>query len=346
MDRGFHSLVKVLLEAGAIDDGERFEALIYQALSNRRFDLVELFVANGFDPASIDMAQVLESWDPAMMQYFIDRGASLEKGLPLAQALCAKVRTALKIFKSYRDTIPGLQEQANIALRHHARAGNLKWISLMLWAGADPYAPGVAEVGDFDPDGSEEYEGLSALGWAALYNHFEIFSLRQVKLDPARPELRKFIAYLDKEEGLNILQRLLSMGMEPNDSESLGCPAIQSHLNQLGWLFSSYFTWEREEGKIDTERDRMAMKSIHLLAMHGGKWKPQDNFQLNSARRGLLKVKPEYTAEFVWLMSKYNAASLEAVEKLLSTPKMKRHISRIGRVAQIVAAWKGRLIEA
>ena len=35
---------------------------------------------------------------------------------------------------------PAVREQANIALRYHCKEGNVKWIALMLWAGADPYA--------------------------------------------------------------------------------------------------------------------------------------------------------------------------------------------------------------
>lgn len=337
VELGFHSLVKVLLEAGAVDDNREHEALIYDAIHRRRFDLIELFIANGFDAASVDMTAVLESWEPGTMQYFIEKGASLQSGLPIAKAFCGRVRTALKIYKSYRESIPSLQEQANIALRYHCKEGNLKWVSLMLWAGADPYAPGVS---DPEEEHTEGDEGLSALGFAALYRHYEIFGLKQIKLDPTHPQLARLIGYLSGEGGADLLLRLLKAGVNPNISDAEGCPAIQSHLSRLGWLLPSYWSFEREDGKIDTERDREAIKAIHLLAMHGAKWKPEDTREINYARKGLLKVKPDYTIEFVWIMSKYQAAELSTVEKLLSTPTIKRHLARSDRAFDILKKWR------
>ena len=38
-----------------------------------------------------------------------------------------------------RDTLPSARLQATMALRLHAREGNLKWVSLLMWAGADPH---------------------------------------------------------------------------------------------------------------------------------------------------------------------------------------------------------------
>ena len=42
---------------------------------------------------------------------------------------------------SVRDTVPTANRQATMALRYHAADGNLKWVSLLLWAGADPRLP-------------------------------------------------------------------------------------------------------------------------------------------------------------------------------------------------------------
>jgi hypothetical protein len=72
-------------------------------LRQRRFDLVRLLVEHGFDPASVDMAQVFDTWDPELMEYFIDRGADVVEGDPLARALCHRIRTALRIFKKCQD---------------------------------------------------------------------------------------------------------------------------------------------------------------------------------------------------------------------------------------------------
>ena len=61
----------------------------------RRFDIIQLLVEHGYDPKQIDMKDLFNTWDPAMMEYFIDKGADVETGNPLAWAFCNRIRTAL-----------------------------------------------------------------------------------------------------------------------------------------------------------------------------------------------------------------------------------------------------------
>jgi hypothetical protein len=122
-----------------------------------RLDLIKLLVENGADVRSADMSLVFDSWDPAIMEYFIDQGADVETGFPLAGALCWKMQTASGVFKRHIDRFPSFQEQMNMALRHHCKTGNLKWVSLLLWAGADPFAKGPdPDYPDEDPDPEED----------------------------------------------------------------------------------------------------------------------------------------------------------------------------------------------
>ena len=75
----------------------------------------------------------------------------------MTDALSMKIRTALGVFKRHKDRFPTFQEQANIALRYHCKNGDLKWASLMLWLGANPYARGQdLDETEVDP----EDEGL------------------------------------------------------------------------------------------------------------------------------------------------------------------------------------------
>jgi hypothetical protein len=90
-----------LLQA-IVRDGA-FNAL-EMALSNRRQDLIELLVEHGADVPSVDITWVFDSWDPAIMEYFIDQGADVETGYPLAGVLCWKIRTALGVFKRHKKT--------------------------------------------------------------------------------------------------------------------------------------------------------------------------------------------------------------------------------------------------
>jgi hypothetical protein len=340
IDRGFHSLVQVLLEGGAIQEPIGYDCPMNRALRARRFDMVQLLVKHGFDPKTVDMREVFASWDPEIMEYFIRLGASVRQGNPFAHAFCDKIRTALRPFKACLVSCPELQEQANIALRYHCKEGNLKWVSLMLWTSADPYKPGT-ENPDEELDGDDQ--GLSALGFAALYGHFEIFELKPIRSKEGRPEAAAIISYLTRGEGLDVLKRLLEKGLNPNDQANGGCSAIRSCLNDLNWTgrFNSY-SWDRDKnGKYDTSDSRERMKALHLLVKHGARWIPEEKYEMNSARRSLLGLKPDYAIEFLWIMSKYKACTKENIQTLFSTPTIKNHtLPHRTRLLELLATWE------
>src|SRR5688500_18452714 len=64
IDAGFHSLVKVLLDAGAdVGPIDRYCPMT-MALEKRRLDIVKLLVEHGYDPTRVDARRVLSTWDP------------------------------------------------------------------------------------------------------------------------------------------------------------------------------------------------------------------------------------------------------------------------------------------
>jgi len=104
----------------------------------------------------------------------------------------------------------------------------------------------------------------------------------------------------------------------------------------------SVYVWGlgSRDRRIDSHRSREKIKLVHLLAKHGAKWVPKDSGQINAARRSLLKLTPDYTIEFVWIMSKYKACSREAVEQLLRTPTIKKHtFGHRDRLQELVSEW-------
>ncbi len=301
--------------------------------------MIQLLVEHGYDPKQIDMKDVFNTWDPAMMDYFIDKGADVETGNPLAWAFCNRIRTALHVFKSYRERFTSFPEQANIALRYHCKEGNLKWVSLMLWAGADPYAPGVSGP---DEERDADYAGLSALGYAVLYQHFDVFKLKQVKLDPSHPHIADVLRFVDRGEGIDLLKQMLEKGLKPNDQENGGCSHIQRLLDGMEVDYNSY-SWHQRSSrdKIDSSRAREKIKAVHLLAKHGARWVPKDD-DIKRARRSLLKLTADFTIEFAWIMSKYAACDMECIHELLATPSMKAHFSqKRSRLQEILRSWPG-----
>ena len=135
----FHSLVELIARHDSNKASKN--AALEGAISLRRLDLVELLVENGAQITSVPFADVLLTWEPKLIRFFLDHGADPVKDSPFAVAFGAKVRTALRAFLDCKQMHPehadALQEQANIALRYFCSKGDMKWISLMLWAKAD-----------------------------------------------------------------------------------------------------------------------------------------------------------------------------------------------------------------
>ena len=320
-------------------------APIYQALAKRRFDLVQLLVEHGFDASQIEMEAVFESWDSQIMNYFIERGADLIRDQPLAHAFCSRIRTALGVYKQYRQKVPELQLQADIALRHHCWEGNLKWVSLMLWAGADPFALGGCEPNE--QPGDDDDEGLSALSWAALGGHYDVFQLKPIRDALPGPRGSELLRHLTHGRGIDIMEKLLESGVDPNDQDNGGSSIIRHMLSHMGWQRTRFSwgiqPWQRKhDGKVlaDTEETRSQIRGIHLLVKHGANWRPSDKREIGEARRNLLNLTADYTIEFVWIMCKYQASSLESIQELLRTPSIKAHTSaQRQRLNQILGNW-------
>jgi len=321
IELGFHSLVQILLQAGALVDDPRYCPLRH-ALWKRRLDIIELLVSHGADIHWVSMEEVFDTWNNEIVKYFIQQGADLDTGQPLASALCSKIRPALGIYKQYEDRFPSFKEQINVALRYHCKDGNLKWVSLMLWAGANPYSRGPSDPG-YDPDPDED---ISALEYAALYGHLDIFKLKSIKLDNKSQNFHELLRNACFNDNSHILELLLEKGFNPQDIEDRGSSLIQSLISSMSWYFDP-FTFSRQDNDIDTSKSREKIKMIHMLVRRGARWEPRDKYDINSARRSLLKMRSDYVMEFIWIMSEYKACTLETIETLMKTPSMHSHIS-------------------
>ena len=335
IDIGFHSLVQVLLDGGAeIEDSCKYSSL-HHALQSRQFEIAKLLVEYGADVKSVDMNTVFDTWQPEVMEYFIERGADVEKNNPLAQAFCSRIRTALKIFKQYQDRFPSFQEQANIALRYHCKKGNLKWVALMLWAGADQYAKGP-DSPEEEPDPENDY---NALELAACYEHFEVFGLRRIRLDSKQEHAHDLIRVACYNKTADLLKRLIDLGYPVNDQKNGGSSHIEYLLNSMAW-------WPKcARKKIDSDATREKMKMLHLLVRHGARWVPEDMASINTVRRTILCLDPDYTVELIWIMDKYGGCKRSVIETLLKTPTIRAHVymhsDRISQIMERLAEQSG-----
>ena len=68
---------------------------------------------------------------------------------------------------------------------------------------------------------------------------------------------------------------------------------------------------------------------------------PRDRYEVNDARRALLKMKPDYTVDFIWIMSKFSASTRKNIEQLIRTPTMRALLSaHQARIKELVEAFE------
>lgn len=284
---------------------------------------MELLVAYGAEIKTVPFSDALLTWEPHIIQFFLDNGADIITGSPFAVAFGEKVRTALRPFleckRRYPELASELQKQADRALRKFAHDGDLKWVSLLMWAGANPRSRGP-RLGDEHPGRSEEEKAeyyTTALERACYQENVQV--LKRLKPDPERDnpaELLECAAFGRKE----IVKFLLELGANPNDKHNGGSTAVDrclSHLDFEAVIYRQRLTrWEV----------RRTMECLEELIMHGAIWKPDKSWQMSTVRRTLYRADPEVAVDLLTLFIKNKSCSEETLRELLRPPKMRQHL--------------------
>jgi hypothetical protein len=308
IESGFHSMVEVLLQEGAVDQEEKNDALV-RAIDSRNFDLVELLTLYGADPRTVNFDTVLWSRHPQIMRWFVANGLDLECDCyPIAKAFRDKHREFLGVYMSVRDTVLTARRQATMALRYHAADGNLKWVSLLLWAGADPRLP-VPRFEDSDVD-EEDLE--TALVAAVRRGQFDV--VKKIGIDPARDDVTALINEYCFWPNPQLLEFLIKLGADVRK------PAGED--NAMRWAFSS-FEWSLDSLFRDYSRTDAALRCIEILAANGARWHPTDPYRVSCFRRAIAKA-PAYDAiRHLERIIKAGAIEQPVFKELMRTPRMK-----------------------
>lgn len=308
IDSGFHSLVEVLLQEGAVDQEEKNDALIH-AIDGRNFDLVELLVKYGADPQTVDFDTVLCSRHPQIMRWFVANGLNLECDCyPIARAFRYKHREFLGVYMSVRDTVPTARRQASMALRYHAADGNLKWVSLLIWAGADPRLP-VPRMEDSDID-EEDVE--SALVAAVRRGQFDV--VKKIGIDPARDDVTALINEYCFWPNPQLLEFLIKLGAD-----------VRNAAGEKSAMYSAFsaFEWSLDSAFRSYSRCEDALRCIEILAANGARWHPDNPYRLSCLRRAIAKA-PAYDAiRHLERIIKAGAIEQPVFQELMRTPRMK-----------------------
>ena len=230
VETGFHSLVELIAKHETNQSSK--DAALAQAVSSRRLDLVELLLANGADIKSVPLVEVLLTWEPNTIRFFLDHSADAVSGRPFAEAFGAKIRTSLRAYVDYKRAHPELatqlQEQVDCALRHFCCEGDLKWVSLLIWAGGDPRSRGPCLHKEYTEDPECYTSGMEE----ACHSE-TVDVLKKLKLEPSRDNLSDLLHSAAISNRQPTLHYLLEMGANPNDKPNGGSRAVDTALWHL-----------------------------------------------------------------------------------------------------------------
>jgi ankyrin repeat protein len=321
VQKGFRSLIE-LLARNENQVKVKNKALDW-AVEHRRMDLVELLVENGAEIASVPFVEVLRTWDPKIIRFFLDYGADLIGGQPFAYALADEVRTCLRIFKECQERHPEvtgqLKQQAESALRYFSHIGNLKWVNLMLGLGADPRIKSPMVYSRYDDD--PECNG-TAIEEACLSGKIEI--LRAFKVSREMDDLAELLRCAALSAHVDVIRYLLDLGALRSDRENRGSSALDRCLRHLEYEDRDHIRFGRQ---ISRSRVSQTMEAITVLVKAGAVWRPNDNWSIRHFGRNLLKADPELVIDVFGLLKEHGACGQDTIHKFLDTPSMRHHLA-------------------
>jgi hypothetical protein len=243
-------------------------------------------------------------------------------GRPFAEAFGEKVRTSLRAYVEYKRAHPELaaqlQEQVDCALRHFCCEGDLKWVSLLIWAGGNPRSRGPCLYKEYTEDPECYTSGIEE----ACHSE-TVDVLKKLRPDPSRDNLSDLLHSAAVSNRQPILCHLLERGANPHDKPNGGSRAVDAALWHLDVAGINLHGGKGPKPKYVASKE---LACLGELLTHGAIWNPSEKYQVNSLRSALLGYQPELTIELLHMFRKYNACPAERVHALLGTPRMKEHM--------------------
>lgn len=213
LDRGDQALVLLLLCNG-YDPNREATSPLDRALRRRRRDLLDLLLDWGADPRHVTLDDLFATYDSELWERFRGLGIDLIARHALAEALAYHTsnKPLFGFAKRHREDIPGMQQELNIALVHHAEEGNEKGVQLALWAGADPHArahtfrnPSYLYEDESELDEEDRFDGFSAIHAACLRGDADV--LKRLGPDPARDDFDDLFRTADNRAIVEVLAK-------------------------------------------------------------------------------------------------------------------------------------------
>lgn len=308
--KGFHSLVKLLLRHGCTS--EQMADALEESAKVGNMELCQLLVEAGAPVGELSYWCLDEIVNRPLIQYLLDHGLDLTRENGLASMLTyRRIKPLLGLFLQNRKRFPEWEDQAAMALCEFVRKRDLKWISLMIWAKADPLRK-VLQLSDrFGGYLDDEKECAAEI--AVHQGDTEIFNM--LKITPTQEQADELMQSIWFDAGRPMVERLVQAGANINayDHES-GTP-LHRMLRSFGWNCDGrYF---RRDLKEDVEM-------IAWMLRLGAKWiPPKNDREPDSLRRCFYRGESKIVVEVIRLLDVADACEKSLLRELIDKPKMR-----------------------
>ncbi len=333
LNTGFHSLIEFLLRheenQSAKDD------VLRQACWSGQRSVMQLALNHGASICGVSFQSVIETWDRGVPQLFLEHGADPVTNAPFARAFKARVKAVLGIFLDCKRARPeladALQSQADMALRQACQDEDLKWVSLLMWLGANPRVKGLSTDDLDSPDALDDSEyQQSALQIACGSKEPKI--LKRLKPDPATDDLRELMAaaasLITTPE---TVAYLVSLGADVNDKSDGGSTVLETCLRNFAWREA---VWEASypyrHSTVSASRLGKSLDALGFLLEKGARWTPDDR-AVADTRRALYRVDGEGISAVIELLRTHHACDEKVLIDLVRTEKMRSILAGVER---------------
>jgi len=315
VERGFHSLAALLLANGYDPNGDYYECLS-PAVRAKDHDMVDLLLRFGANPHDVDFCTVLETYDRAMMDRFVEAGVDPCQDNAVARGLESRGHPILGFVKQYRDRFPALQRQIDIALRVATDAENPRRIALMLWLGGNPHASVPASA--YEPDCADTLEetAFERALWARQPEILTQFLKRPIPKERVQSLLSR-VSYRSRPD---LVRRLLTEGADPNAVDEEGYPVLHGFISSLLWRY-------RDSSREETEH---GLEALELILKAGARWS-LDELRLKRLRRDLAAGESKTVIRLLDLLHQYGAVTPEQLHELTRTPAVRKVLNGISK---------------
>jgi hypothetical protein len=318
VDRGFHSLVELLLR---YDHAQWDLEKGYRAAKWRhRPDLAGLILRSSSWSAPIDPVEALATGDLELIQKLHDAGTDFTAGDTILQAAVRSAHgtmTAVRYLEIKMDAVEG---QLHSAMVTHAHLGHVSGVMCLLRAGLDPHR--VCSCLDANGREGGEESAVSASMFSDKPGFFASLKPSPDKDDAV--ELVGRAVFLGNDKMLAVL---LSAGFTLNCKPNGGSPALDE---LIGGRTLKHHTplpdsWRRREPPRYSQVQADAfLRAVESLVLQGARWIPDlDRNEVRVVRDTLLALGDEYVVRLYEMLHKHGAARREDLKTLLAAERMK-----------------------